>query len=320
MSMVLIVHADFYSLGGVDINEFSKAPLSAWTRTILEFSSLICVNLFILISGWFHINATLKGLCNFLFQCLFFLTIIFTISILTGLIEFSIHGLCENFLKSPMNWFIISYSILYILSPIINSYLSTSPSKKSLLITIILTSVDVILGWTGIAPCYLKGYSPLTFINLYLIGHALKSYRTDKYKWGGGLFFIIVIINSILYYLNVHGTITLPNLTSYDSPIIIIQTICFFSWFSTLNVKQNLALNYIASSAFAVYLLHTNIGFIGPVFKALNNYIYTSYYGITCLVLISIFCLVVFVVAVLLDQPRKWLWNLLSPKITNYRL
>lgn len=317
MSMVLIVHADFYSIGGVDGNEFTVSPISAWFRTVLEFSSLVCVNLFIVISGWFGIKATLRGLCSFLFQCFFFLFTIYFLSILFGFSVLSLKGVINNFLLSPMNWFILSYIELYLLSPIINSYLRAAEQQEILRLTIILITIDVLLGWSSIAPFFMKGYSPLTFIELYLAGFLLRRYWTDRYRHALALFIGMVALNSALYYAQVNNYIIVPSLFAYNSPIVFVQTIAFFAWFTTLKIKQDALINFISSSAFAVYLLHTNLGFIGPVFKKSIVNIYSQYSGLACLLLITLFCILVFILAVLFDQLRKIIWKKISAVISN---
>lgn len=73
MFFVLVVHADFQALGMPDRTEMTILPLFSVFRIIIEAFAIVCVNSFVLLSGWFGINFHIKSLCNLLFQCAFFL-------------------------------------------------------------------------------------------------------------------------------------------------------------------------------------------------------------------------------------------------------
>lgn len=51
MFLVLVVHADFFSLGEPSITNFTSISLSDMTRLFIEGVSIVCVNVFVLISG-----------------------------------------------------------------------------------------------------------------------------------------------------------------------------------------------------------------------------------------------------------------------------
>ena len=72
MFMVLVLHADFLALGAPDVNLVHQEPLFAFGQYFFEALSIGCVDLFVLLSGWFGIKPKWSGFCNFIFQCLFF--------------------------------------------------------------------------------------------------------------------------------------------------------------------------------------------------------------------------------------------------------
>ena len=72
MLFVLIVHSDFVALGTPSTNDCMESGIASFTRIFLETLSYVCVNVFVLISGWFGIKPSKKGFCNFIFQCFFF--------------------------------------------------------------------------------------------------------------------------------------------------------------------------------------------------------------------------------------------------------
>ena len=71
MFLVLLVHADFFSLGTPTLQDIQTSTLDSTLRIFFEALSIVCVNVFVLISGWFGIRPSLKGVSNFIFQCLF---------------------------------------------------------------------------------------------------------------------------------------------------------------------------------------------------------------------------------------------------------
>ena len=71
MFLVLLVHADFFSLGEPTAEECVTNPVDVIPRLLFWSLSIACVDIFVLISGWFGIKPRVKGICNFLFQCFF---------------------------------------------------------------------------------------------------------------------------------------------------------------------------------------------------------------------------------------------------------
>ena len=136
MFLVLLVHADFFSLGSPSVNEIQHKPLDAFLRIFFESVSIVCVNVFVLISGWFAIKPSFKGLCNFLYQCLFFLIGLYLITILIGVNKFSLGGVAGCIFATKLNWFIKAYLLLYFLSPVLNAFVKTTSQRTFKLVLI----------------------------------------------------------------------------------------------------------------------------------------------------------------------------------------
>lgn len=108
MFMVLILHADFWAIGGPTAEEITGTPASSVTRVVLEAMAICSVNVFVMISGWFGIRSSLKGFCNFVFQCLYFLVGIYAVMLLTGHADFTIEGVRGCLVLTSKNWFILN--------------------------------------------------------------------------------------------------------------------------------------------------------------------------------------------------------------------
>ena len=72
MFLVLIVHADFAALGHPTYDQaVNETAVTLW-RYIFEGLAIVCVNVFVLLSGWFGIRPSVKGFSKFIFQVFFF--------------------------------------------------------------------------------------------------------------------------------------------------------------------------------------------------------------------------------------------------------
>lgn len=61
MFLVLVVHSDFWILGRPTATCLIEMPVQSFTKVMVESIAIVCVNCFILISGWFGIKATWRG-------------------------------------------------------------------------------------------------------------------------------------------------------------------------------------------------------------------------------------------------------------------
>ena len=68
MILVMIVHANFRALSAPTVADAVTTPTSVFLRFLTESFSIICVNVFVLISGWFGIHFNWKRFMEFLFQ------------------------------------------------------------------------------------------------------------------------------------------------------------------------------------------------------------------------------------------------------------
>lgn len=76
MLMVLILHADYVALRVPDAALFATTPAEAVGRVVAEQLSIVAVDVFVLISAWFGIRTTVRGICSLLFQVLFYALVI----------------------------------------------------------------------------------------------------------------------------------------------------------------------------------------------------------------------------------------------------
>lgn len=183
MFMVLGVHANYLSLGRPSVADTLCDSTNALTRDMLEMFCLGCVDIFVLISGWFGIRFSLKGLAGFFFQGLYFVVLVSTAGILSGQISFSKTVVMDClFINPATGWFIREYAILYILSPALNAC-ADKLSKRGLDTLLVLFFVFQTL--FGLLNFTNDGYNFGAFIGLYLLARRVKLYGSAFCTWGG---------------------------------------------------------------------------------------------------------------------------------------
>lgn len=324
MFLVLLVHADYLSLGEVSFRDFTNNPLDASLRVLFEVITIVCVDTFVMISGWFGISPSLKGFCNFIFQILFFFVGAYVVSCILGLSSISVHGLLNCIVAGQSGWFIKAYMFLYLLAPVLNSFIENASRSTYRNVLVSYFSLLIIYGWLfpGATRYLAEGYSPMLFIGLYLLARYLNLYRPkitqftfkqDLLSIAGVMtgVFILFITPPILLKID-----TLPYMNnrffSYIAPTNILIASLSVIAFSKLKI-QSRVINWVAASSFAAYLLHANqcVNFrYVAFFKSLHAETEPlTYWGITLLLLV-----IFFLVAVLIDQLRIFLWKMTRKK------
>lgn len=143
MLLVLVVHADFFSNGEPTKEEILYSPFVSFLRYFVESSAIVCVNVFVLLSGWFGIKPKVSRFLDFSFQVIFFSTILYFV---TGNYHRSL-GEWVTILLGFQYWFVKAYIILYILAPILNAFIESSSKKQLEYFLLTFYIVQTIYGW-----------------------------------------------------------------------------------------------------------------------------------------------------------------------------
>lgn len=309
MFLVLVVHADFWSLGAPTFQDVQYSFLPSIIRIVIEAIAIVCVNVFIFISGWFTIKPTLKGFGNFIFQCGYFLFGIYVVMLVTGQAALSLKGIAGCFCLTASNWFIKAYIGLYILSPILNLFVEKSSKRQLGIILASFYLFQTIYGFSGAAKFIVHGYSTFSFIGIYLLAQFVRRYVSVNYKLGGVIFLCTMLINSGAQLISYK--VPLPVMT-YDNPLVVLGAFGLFLYFNGLHIEYSAFINFLAKSSFAVFLLHTNPNIGEPIYKPLCKTIFDSHSGVECLVVFLLVLMGIYVSAILLDIPRRYIWKWLS--------
>ena len=128
------------------------------------------------------------------------------------------------------------------------------------------------------------------------------------------MYVICTLLMLIIEYFSIRFSVPVLDTFSYINPLVILSSISVVFIFSQIKI-QSRVINWIATSCFAVFLIHTNINLCVPYYKSFINHIYVGYDGIWCVGLIFLFILAVFVFSILLDQIRKFFWKFINAQI-----
>lgn len=315
MLLVLMVHADFTSIGTPSRDLMLVSPGQFTFRVLVEFLSVLCVDIFVVISGWFSIRLSVRGLCNYLWQCLYFSAGIYAVMLLCGMVSLSPGGIFGIFYLDKGEWFVKAYLALMILAPVLNAFVDRASRKQMETVLIAFFIFQTIFSFRGAAEFIQAGYPTFSFIGLYLLARYMRIYRHNiPTPHLVGVFIGSVLANAAVFSADVYFRTDFATgiCMSYANPLVIIGAMSLTILFSRLDLGTNKVINYISGSCFAVYLLHCSSWLFEPVYCATVARIYISSHGILCVAYIALFIISVFVLAVLLDQPRRLLWHFIT--------
>lgn len=116
--LVVLVHSNF---------EWTGIPGKGGNESIIRFLvqafSIVGVNVFVIITGWFSTSLKTKSIFNLIYICLFYSVIKLIWGKIDGTLE-----LKDIFFISNSNWFVVSYLGLLLLTPLLNNI--TNFNKK----------------------------------------------------------------------------------------------------------------------------------------------------------------------------------------------
>ena len=271
MLMILVLHA-IGALGPVSATERTLSPTTSFLRVFWEQASIIGVNLFILISGWFGIRASGKGLLSLLFQVAFYTICIALVFRITGL---ELTGGIKDVLIACTGmsyWFIPSYLVLYVLSPALNAFTESASMKTFALLLVTYFTIQFVFGRFGDQAHFQAGYSTLSFIGLYLLARFCRKYPAKWTSLSAVADFVIwlgiTLALSLFNHFTGEGTpLGGPHSTfDYNHPAVIAASLFFFLAFTRMDFKSK-AVNWLAVGAFAIYVIHMNY-LVAPYYRA----------------------------------------------------
>ena len=320
----------------------NTVDVTNFTFYLIMFIIVFHVNSFLLLTGYFQVDSKFKlsKLISLLFQLVFYNLIINITLYKFGLVEYTNVEFIKSilFYNTSSYWFISCYIILYCLSPFLNKLihcLDKLEFKNNIIVLLLFFSILPIV--TNKLFLYHNGLGIIQFILMYFLGAYIKKTEIDKRLFKNFniiqkrillliMFSLCVIFNLSLFYLqkqmNGLNSNILVDISSginlflfnYSNPIIIIQSIAVFVFFSTLNIKNKL-INYISSLTLGVYLLHDNYNLRVNLFKWIGIDKESIIYG-KRIILYTLFCaFIIFILGLIVESIRNTIVKLLRKNI-----
>lgn len=322
MFLVLIDHCNFASLGAVSSEEIACDMTSSFCRLLVETLSITCVNIFVLISGWYGIKPKLSRAGEFIFQVFFIMLIALCMNIFFLGHLFCLNDIKDLTLLNDIMWFPKAYFLLYILSPVLNAFIENGDEKLLRNTLLIFYIFQFAYGWLcGGVGWFNGGFSTISFIGLYMLARYCRLYLSQyvnkiSINTYVALYILTGLIVSIVWMLLIKNDVKQENLNrwflTYNSPHIILEAILLLLAFNKIKIS-NCIINWVASSCFAVYIFHCSPGIGTRLFEMVKTFYQND--TLTFVVYTGIGIFIVFTFSILIDKIRLFVWNNISKMI-----
>lgn len=315
MILVLITHASYISIDPPTQAEISASFGDSFCRGLCESLSKVCVNAFVLISGWYGIHGGWHKFLQLLFQVIFVSISVYFVMRMLGLTNTMTFGEWIGLIlaKHRGYWFVRAYIVLYVFAPVLNAFVENVGKKQMQIFLLFFYSVQLVYGFYNYGDWYAGGYSPLSFMGLYVLAHYIRTFPDN--------FTQLDKATDLLIYLTLSVVLTLCSLSLtflydkggtilflYSSPLVILSSVYFFLFFTKLSFRSSLV-NWISVSSFTVYLIHTSPFIFHPYYiDVIKQWFDVEPRG-QFLLYTSGLIIVFFVVSVLFDKIRIIVWN-----------
>lgn len=256
------------------------------------------VNLFILISGYFQIRLTWKGLLRFILLCIFYNALVLLADWLVN-DAFSVKRLAKVFIVSKtVNWFFPVYFCLMLVSPLLNKAVNALDLKNLRRAVILLFILNCVSGYF-FRNENVTGYSAYQFFFLYVVGSWIRKDEAIR-SMGRGFYLLLFLLASLLVAALAAGILhftdwSLRTLFYYNNPLVVIASAALFIVFTKLDF-QSRGVNVFASTVVAaLFTQHILFLTASPFIHA-----HPVWY-------VLLYIPVIFAAAFLIEYPRNYL-------------
>lgn len=309
MLCIIIYHIFLFGLEPLSSEPLYKA---------LQIPFHIGVPCFVLISGYFGIHFSFKGLFRLMGMAYTYAFLVELIGVL--FLDYPIQHLREGIFVIGYNrhWFLTTYLWLYLLSPMINKFLENITSSKRVYLFVVLMFATFYAGHVmQHEPSLMEGKNILNFMLLYLVGNTVRRYQTEINKiplWLSPIVFVLVScvttyvgITKIDYQVPVVGNVWY-RFFGYDSIGMYLNATLVFLFFSQLKIQSKF-INWMSGSVFAMYLL--SVAFIWDFIRSTSVRIESHYHQPITVIVMCIGLAVFFMLfCVCIDKLMSPIWNM----------
>ena len=305
MLMVLTVHFVGAAFGLPTPEDLHAPTASTLWKNALESLAIVGVNCFVLISGYFGIRASWKGLLNYTALCLFASLVVYIFHLfMEGKATYPWQEAVMIYSKTDL-WFVPAYLALYLLSPVLNGVRSLTDRQWVLVLSGLLF-VNVYLGWCKGGKVNPFGYNEMQMIFMYVVGAALNRYLPLLKQFRSWFYLLCYLVCCALVFGSTF-IFTSRVAFAYNAPAVVFASVSLFLVFAVMPSFYNRFINWTASSAFMIYLLHKSPYVWIKIKTFLTTWEATETQGTFLLYAAALF-VGIFVVSIFIDQIRKVLF------------
>lgn len=304
MLLVVAVHSGIVAFG--DIKTYD---ISYWGILVMQSFSIVGVNIFVLISGYFSVSFKLRSVAKLVWVCFFYAVLSFFACLL---LRKQINPMSFFWVSSSI-WYIGTYIGLLCFSPILNSSVDKMDKTQFGLLIVVLLMFQTWYEYVPrLIPDFHKGYSIISFMILYLIARYVRLYDfpafIKKYHiWiyvASSLLISAGLVGAVAFHYHPRGAAQL--MLKYNSPLVILSSLGLFAFFAQKEVRCNDVVNRIASSCVGVLLLHTS-PVVNDYVVGLFRELFATNAGLVLVLKWGGVLLAEFIVAVVVDQVRLFI-------------
>lgn len=300
---VIILHINNPDNGNaINIAYHNSEPITSRLLLILECCSIVSVNVFIMISGFFLASTNRRRFQKvlYLFVLCSFMSVV--CYLLKSFISQTSVDLSVLLIKAiPNNYYITLYAVIYMISPLVNrafeDYDIWSLCKVCFLLVILFAGIPTVLAIidekTGIffnGLCTIgvggsqSGYTIVNFALMYCLGYLVRKLYDSNYNInfiGGILLYIIsmtvVCVWELLFFIKKDNMWSYA--LAYCNVFVVIASISLFYIFVSMN-KLNvferewfcIGISELAQASLVSYLVHPFFINFSPIQTTIQNY------------------------------------------------
>ncbi len=341
MFMVTMLH--YLDKGGLLPDLTGQLDANGYVAWTLELLSIVAVDVYMLISGFFLVETGFKTkrLVELLCQVLFYSLLVPLALVACGVLvpsEITIYQILYYVLPVQMvhYWFITAYVTMYLFSPILR--IAVKGMKKEQLRLVILFLLLFLSVSKSVVPMQLTmdnlGYDGLWFIFVYLVAAYLRLYGMEEFckatedarrrrrlSRNGILLYFIVCAGMLLLTLTIRflyfktGKFEyfMTSVCGYNHILTLLAAVCLFVGFYHWRIKDGVISGIIlriAPYSLGVYLLqeHWEVRYLWPSWLGASQEGNPLMFGIRCIGTVVL----AFVIGICVDMLRGALFGLVG--------
>ena len=312
---VLIVHFNGWFVGGMRGFDYHHPTLFGAGQMIIEALTCICVNMFLIISGYFGIRLKLTSILRLCTLLIFIYVPFYLVETLVG-VTFSVKVLISKlFVISNAGYFIQGYLMLMFFSPVLNSFVEKY-GQKVLPWTLLFVGFEfwfeTIRGIDYFG--FNRGYSIIHFVLIYMVARCIFLHK-DKLLAFPRIYWLLgyVLSTLIICFMYIGG---FESPFAYSNPVVIVSSICSFIPFLYRD-WYNKTVNWIAGGTLAVYIIQVTDPAYSLLVK-LDNYFLDNYSYFLYLLLCGFVILLTFLFCVVYQKICESMVNPIINKLSNF--